>query len=331
MRESVVVFRVHLEREAAKFRSDPYEWFVLTGNRLTIAFLLTAAFAVVVLSLMGTRIITVERTPEIIYLAQGLMAGNLTLVTIVLAINQLVLSREFRAPGELREHIRDVISYRNDVEKTTNRNVVPVSPSDFLIVLLDGTRENAQRLGGVVRGLETNSLVREVDAFVTEITTNIDPVRDELAFSEEGIFTALVATLETNYSHQLNEAHRLQTLYKDDLSPSEHEVLAEVIESLQQVDIARQYFKSLYIQSELASLSRILLYVGVPAVGSAIILFLIYAGGPSPAVAMTYLSAFVLLVVVLGFSLLAILFSFVIRIAVVAQQTVAITPFTNPE
>ena len=60
-------------------------------------------------------------------------------------------------------------------------------------------------------------------------------------------------------------------------------------------------------------------------------MYLIYVGGPSAAVAPTYLPAFVLVVVGLGFGLVAILCSYVLRIATVAQRTVAIAPFTTPE
>lgn len=96
------------------------------------------------------------------------------------------------------------------------------------------------------------------------------------------------------------------------------------------MDIARQYFKSIYMQSKLARLSRILPYVGVPAVGSGFLMLLVYAGATAPSVDAGYLRVFVPIVVILGFTPLAILFAFVLRVAMVAQRTVAITPFTTP-
>lgn len=41
------------------------------------------------------------------------------------------------------------------------------------------------------------------------------------------------------------------------------------MESLQPRNIARQYFKTIFMPSERTMLSRNLLYIGVPAIGSA--------------------------------------------------------------
>lgn len=316
-----------IKENVRELRSGPYEWFILAGNRLVIAGLLTVLFAVVLAILMGLNIIIVDSTNQMIYLAQGLFTGTVTLVTIVLAINQLILSQEFRTPGQLQDRIENVMAYRHRVEETTNRDVVPATPTNFLPVLLDGTRVNAQRLGGIVNGHDNDQLTDEVDTLVSTITTNTDTITDRLAQSGEGIFETLEASLETNFSEQLVEARRLQMVYGDELSAPAHDELDELIDSLEQVDIARQYFKSLFIQSELADLSRLLLYVGLPAISGAILMFLIYVGGPSGAVDRDYLPALVLSVVVLSFGPVTILFSFVLRISTVAKRTVAMTPF----
>lgn len=330
MASSVAVLLTRVKRGLQELQSEPYEWLILVGNRLVLAGLLTVAFALSVTALMAGDVVVVRNTTRMLYLFQVLTGGNLTLVTIVLSINQLVLSREFKAPGELNDHIQDVINYRNRVQETTRKQSVPADPSDFLAVILDGTRGSAQRLGGAVRNSDHDRFVDEFDALVADVTAHSDEIRDVLDHSHGGIFHALAVTLNTNYSYQLNEARRLQTVHEDDLQPATREMLDELIQSLKQVDIARQYFKSIYIQSELAHFSRILLYVGVPAIGSALLMLLIYAGTSEPAVAGVPLELLVAAVVVLGFSPLAVLFSFILRSATVAQRTVAITPFTMP-
>lgn len=329
MRESIGTAFARLEGGLSEIRSEPREWFVLLGNRLVLAGLLTFAFALSVLALTVAGVVAVDNTTRMLYLLQALVAGNLTLVTIVLSINQLVLSREFRTPGELHDQIGNVIAYRTGVEAVTRMDSVPVTPSAFLRVLLDGTRENAQRLGGAVFGLENDQLIDEVDVLVSNVTAHSDNVKGVLDYSHGGIFSALAVVLETNYSYQLNEAGRIKTVYGEELPPAAEEALDELIASLKQVDIARQYFKSLYTQSELARLSRILLYVGLPAVGGALLLLVVYVAGPGPMSTSTALQAFVLAVLTLGFAPLAVLFSFVVRIATVAQRTVAITPFNT--
>lgn len=311
--------------------SDSREWFVLVGNRLVVAAAITLAFGLGVLALTMTSVTDVTSTPRLIYLLQTIVGGNITLLTIVLSINQLVLSRELKTPGELHEQIENVVRYRTRVEGTTRTDALPATPDDFLQLLLDGTRENAQRLGGVVREAERDRLVREVNALVTRLTSHADDVRSVQEYSQGGIFSALAVLLETNYSDELNEAQRIRTTYDEELEPATRRMLEELIANLKQVDVARQYFKSLYTQSELARLSRILLYIGVPAVGSALLLFLVSVDGPSETIAVrSYLSASVIVVVTLGFAPLAVLFSFVLRVATVAQRTVAITPFATP-
>lgn len=322
-----------MRRGLHKLKSDPYQWFVLVGDRLVVAGLLTAVFTLLVLVLVAVDVVRVHDSSDVIYLAQGLLAGNVTLVTIVLSINQLVLSRELRSPGELQEQIGNVLEYRADVEETIRRSVVPPTPADFLATVLHGTWTNAQRLGGVVSGSElvSDGPKTEIDDLVATISDHTAHISDVLEASQEGIFSSLAVTLETNYSQSVHEARRIQSVYEDELTPSAHAVLDDLVESLLQIDVARQYFKTIYMQVELATLSRVLLYVGLPAIGSSILMFLFFIGGPNSAVPPDYLEGLVVAVVALGFAPLAVLFSFVLRISVVAQRTVAITPFTTPE
>lgn len=330
MHERVAVFLGEVERGLGRLRSEPYEWFVLVGNRLVLAGLLTSAFAFSVLALMAADVVDVRNATEMLYVFQVLVGGNLTLLTIVLSINQLVLSREFKTPGELQEQIRNVIAYRDDVEETTDRDAVPVTPSGFLFVLLAETQDTAERLDELIEKSDHDQFSDEVRALLVDLVTHTDETKAVLDRSQRGIFSALVVTLETNYSHQLNEVQRLQTAHEGDLPPDVLEAFDELRESLKQVDIARQYFKSIYMQSELAVLSQVLLFVGLPAVGSALLALLVYAGATGTPIGVNYLEVLVPLVVTLGFSPLALLFAYVLRIATVAQLTVAITPFTTP-
>lgn len=327
---SISVLFSRFKRGLQKLRSSPYEWFVLVGDRLVLTAVLLAVFAVCVVALQYTSVVIVTDTTQMLYLFQALVGGNMTLVTIVLSINQLVLSRELKTPRELHDQIETVIDYRNSVSETTGASAPPPTPADFLSVLLDGTRDTAHRLGDTVTDTDHAELVADVDDLVSKITGHIDHISDVLDRSQGGVFSALAVTLETNYSHQLNEAFRIKMEYTDELSSTTKETLDDLTQNLKQVDIARQYFKSIYIQSELARLSKILLFVGVPAIGSALLLLLVYASTPEPLATTGYLKIAVPVVVILGFLPLAVLFSFLLRIATVAEHTVAITPFTTP-
>lgn len=317
------------KRGVKKVRSDPSEWLRLAGDRLVIASLLTFTFALGVVTLQYTNLVIVTDTTQMLYLFQGIIAGNLTLITVVLSINQLILAREFNAPGELEDRIENAIDYRNRVKKTTNNSSVPAIPVDFLSVLLDGIRINARQLRADAESADPDRLAEDVDALVADLISDAEDGLDVLDRLQPGLFSALTVTLETNYAHQLNEAFRIQTVYEDDLSPTTHDLLDDLIQSLKQIDVGRQYFKSIYMQSELARLSQILLYVGVPSVGSSLFVLFIYASTADPPLNIAYIEVVVPAVVVLNFTPLALLFSFLLRITTVAQRTVAITPFAT--
>lgn len=330
MHGSVAILLARFKRGLMKLVSEPHEWFVLVGDRLVLAGLLTFFFALGVLFVEMVGIVAVRDTTEMLYLFQVLVGGNLTLVTIVLSINQLVLAREFKTPGELHDQIENVIAYRNHVEEATGSSTVPVTPADFLYTLLDGVQDKSHRLKELAKEQNHPRLSSEAKTLGSTLTSHTDEVISVLDFSQNGIFSALAVTLETNYSEQLNEAYRLRTEYETELTPEMQDALDDLTDTLKQIDIARQYFKSVYMQSELARLSRILLYVGVLAIGSALLMLFVYTGATNPPVAASYLEVFAPTVLIIGFAPLAVLFSFLLRVAMVAQRTVAITPFTTP-
>lgn len=331
MATSVPVRVGRLKRGLWKLGTQPVRWFTLVGDRIVVAAGLTLAFAVFVAAIAAAGVVATLESRRLVYLFQGIAAANVTLVTIVVSVNQLVLSRELNAPGELRGRIDNVTEYRETVEETTHRSPVPITPSKFLAVLLDGTRETAQQLGGVVEELDEGRHTAAVKAFVDDLTEDMDQNRAQLERSQMGIFSALASMLETDFSRHLHEAYRLKTVYEDELPSEAHDLLDEECRSLYQLDIARQYFRSIYFQSELAQFSRSLLYVGLPAVGSALLFLFVYTAAAAPPIPVAILGYLVPAAVVVGFTPFAVLFSYILRIAMVAQQTVAITPFSTPD
>ena len=81
---------------------DLREWFLLDGNRLVIA----GGVVILIFGLLSvaewTGLIPLTDTMPMFYLFSSLIGGNLTLITVVVSINQLLLSREFSSPGELQ-------------------------------------------------------------------------------------------------------------------------------------------------------------------------------------------------------------------------------------
>ncbi|WP_233738005.1 hypothetical protein [Halocatena pleomorpha] len=141
-------------------------------------------------------------------------------------------------------------------------------------------------------------------------------------------FNVLSTTLTTNYARQINHTRRIRSQYEDHLSETTIDALDRLIDRLQEIDIARQYFKTIYLQEELSSVSRLLLYAGLPAETVAIAFLIVLTSTPAVTDSVLYFLAFPLAVTI-GLLPLALLFSYIIRIATVTQRTAATIPFTT--
>lgn len=119
--------------------------------------------------------------------------------------------------------------------------------------------------------------------------------------------------------------------YESDFPDVVHDSIDDLIDRLQEIDIARQYFKSMYMQLELSSLSRVLLYTGLPAVAISIASLLILTVPLSEPDTVTNFQSLLPVTLTIGLLPLAILCSFFLRTATVTKLTAATLPFTTPE
>ncbi|MFC7007356.1 hypothetical protein [Halalkalicoccus salilacus] len=264
------------------------------------------------------------------YVYSGLITGNFTLITVVVSINQLLLSRELQTPGELRTQIENVIEYRRDVEGAADE-IVPVQPLGFLRLLVEATREQAQRLGEFSRNDAVQAGGDELASEATRLTEQMDQIDTLLRESETGTINVLLTLLRTNYAQEINRLRMTKERFEEDLSPPIHDSIDEVIDRLQEIDVARQYFKAIYFQQELASLSRILLYVGLPAVAIATATLLVLTLPASEPEAIRHVDVLLPVSLAVGFLPLSILCSYILRTATVTNLTAATLPFTTPE
>lgn len=306
------------------------EWLLLDGHRLAVAAIvvtgLLAWFSL--LDLLGFA--PLGNVQAMFYVYGGLIGGNLTLVTVVVSINQLLLSRQLESPGGLRENIDQVVDYRRTVEDAAGE-IVPAEPMGFLRILVENTREEAQNVGGLVAGTGGEPSHDEINDFVSRLTDHFDQVDELLRRSGTGTFEVLSTTLTTNYARQINQIRRLRAAYDGQLDEEIHERLDRLVERLEEIDVARQYFKSIYLQQELSKLSRILLYTGLPAEAIAVAMLLAFTADPGTAFAHGPLRAAVTVTLAVSFLPLAVLVSFILRTATVTQRTAATVPFTTPE
>jgi len=327
--------------------TDFTDWLTLYGNRYAVAALVLLGVAAVVVTLVATGFVPATNADAMFYLFSAFVGGNFTLITVVLSINQLVLSQQLEAPNEIRSEIEATIEYRRDVEDVTGIDVLPVVPRAYLQRLLESTRQHAQALGGLVAKTGRPQLERDVDDVVEAVTASADRA-DELLQGEEGdgeiesgrrraddpsgmgIFAVLAVLLSTNYAAQLRDAARIRADHDEQLRESESVAVDELTDALRGLDVARQYFRTIYVQEELARLSRILLYVGIPAIVTAALLLPVYRPPAGATVPRWAIGPLFTIGVVVSLAPIGVLFAFVLRLTVVSQRTVAVTPFTTP-
>ncbi|WP_226481849.1 hypothetical protein [Natrinema amylolyticum] len=306
------------------------QWLLLDGNRFVIAAVLAAAFGIVYLVLSVNGVAPIADAQPLFYAFSGLISGNFTLITVVVSINQLLLSQELQSPGELESEIEETVDYREEVEAVSNRTA-PAEPSGFLRLVVESARRDAQRLGGTTAGSLPPDARDEIDEIVTELTDEFDRIDGLVEESDAGIFNTLSTTLETNFANEIQRLEECRREYGADIPGDTDAAIDDLLDRLREMDIARQYFKSVYLQVELSRLSRYLFYTGVPAVGTAIAALFVMTVASGPPFGRLVRAVVFPVAVAVGVCPLTVLFSFILRTATVTERTAAITPFTTPE
>ena len=310
-----------IERRASGSRLK--DWLLLDADRHVVtAGLLTAMF----LALVAVGHVDPTPLPNAITDSdpiettfQALLTAVVTGVTLVVTINQLVISQELGAAADQRERMEGSRRFRGAVEDVLDRSVSPAEPAAFLSSLVAAVRELATELDAAAES-------DEVEAFVADIVQEADYVERRLDGAEFGTYAVVGAVLEFDYSTSIYRLRQLRV----DLDGEADAVASELLHALELFGPAREHFKTLYFQWELVDLSRAMLYAAVPAllVAAGSILYVADPGtlpGTTLGVAnvVWYVSAAVTVVLSPFFLLLV----YVIRIATVTKRTLAMGPF----
>ena len=307
-----------------------HEWFFLTGNRSVIAggtlVLFFVALAAIELRIGSNS----QQLVPLFYMSSAIIGGNFTLLTIVISISQLIIAQQLSAPGELREEIADTTDYREASAELVEEEVPPPTPGAFLEALLVGVRNTVHELDAHRFEIASDDAVDAIDEVLDPLEGQVGLSIHELRKEDTTIFKSLVVALNTNYSDEIHQISRLQTVYQEELTPDAKDHLGTLVTRLKQIDVARQYLKTVYIQEELSRLSRNLMYVGVPVILVGLGLMEVFVSARQPALTPKLLSILTPVFAAIGGAPLALLFAYVLRLTVVSERTAAITPFTTP-
>ena len=315
------------------WRHSVFRWTVIEGNRLTVAGVLLGGIALLLFALLVVNLFPRAPGEPLYLLFSSFLGGNLTLITVVIAINQLVFSRELGSPGDLERRTRNAVEYRDQVQDVMDRAVSPVMPGSFLLVLHENLGKRAQSLRETVTNSLDGDLSAEIDELVGALRGDVRTVTRavDTPGADEQIFGAIAATLGTTQAEQLYDLTRIETEYDAQLTDEQRELFTSIREHLLHIDVARKYFRTVYITKELSFLSRVLLIVGLPAQLFLAATLAVYDLAAIEALPAAGIVAATLVAMVACFAPLSVLASFVLRLSWVAQRNATVMPFAASE
>ena len=307
-------------------------WLLLEADRrLVTGIMLALVFTVFVGTgyLYPTAENAIRTSDSIDTLFQGFLTATITGVTIVLTLNQLVLSQELGAVKDQRERMEGAMQFRQDAADVIDSPVSPSRPAQFLRALVQVSGERARELRDSVSDSTDEDLRTEVEDYTGNLIENADQVAAGLDDARFGQFEVISSALNFNYSWKVFTGRRIHERYSDSLDEDGTDALERLIEVLRLFGPAREHFKTLYFQWDLINLSRAILYAAVPALlvsGSMIAFF----NDATYDVVLFDVQTLVLVVAAAAtISALPflILLSYVMRIATVTKHTLSIGPF----
>jgi hypothetical protein len=300
--------------------------YVVTAGLLAVVFVTMVAIGT--LAPDGTVRLSAADPVETAF--QAFIGATITGVTLVLTLNQLVLSQEFGAVGDQRDRMAGAMEFRGDAADLLDAPVSPHEPSAFLRSLIERAGERAGTLRQEVAENADPDAIGRIEDLADAVEENAAVASAGLDGAQFGTFEVVSAALDFNYSAKIYAARRLQAEDGDALTEAGQAALADLVETLTTFGPAREHFKTLYIQWELINLSRTLLAAAVPALLVSASMVLYYAVPADPE---TVAGVSVPVLVVSGATALAalpflILLAYVLRIATVTKRTLSIGPFT---
>jgi len=308
-------------------------WVLMEANRWVVAgVLLVGVFvALVVIGVLDPSPLqqSVAASDPNETLFQAFVTAIITGVTLVVTLNQLVLSQELGPVGDQRGRMEGAMEFREDVEGVLDSPVSPPEPAAFLQALIDETSSRANDLADAVSDDRDEEFRDDVESYVDSLEENANQVSDELDDAEFGSYDLLSAVLDFNYSWKIFVARRLHHEHDDALTDEMREAFDDLEEVLKFFGPAREHFKTLYFQWELVNLSRAMLYSAVPALVVVASMIIYYDAravtgatlGISNDILVTSLATAIAIVPFM------LLLSYILRIATVAKRTLSIGPF----
>jgi len=311
--------------------NDYWFWLLFGANRWAVAaglavlvFLAFMAFG----TLKATSIRTTMASSDMVEtLFSGLLGSIITGATLVVTINQLVLSQEIGSLGNQRSRMDRTMDFRQNTDDLLG-TTSPADPASYVDALIATSEYRAQRLRDALSDTGNRRLREEVDEYVADLLENAEHARTHLDGTDFGTFDVVSPALDYNYDRKMHDIRTLGESHAEELTTEQRTAFRALLEAITMYGVVREYVKNLYIQWALVKLSRAILYAAVIA--------FVVAGGMIVFVdAGTFTGTLlgiesVLWVVSAAFAVSTLPFlvfvSYVLRLATIAKQTLSMGP-----
>jgi len=296
-------------------------WILVTGDRrmVTVALLLVgyALVAPVGHSLLphGPHIGEQDAT---VPLLNTMLSGTFLIFSIVVSINSLFVSGEQNPLDQQFGRVQSVVEYRRQLEKVIDVEHVPAAPGPLVRLISGEILARAQRLEHELTTADIDTR-ENISAYVEELSKETGRMNEELDDASSPL-EVTVAMMDYNHDRQINDLRRLRAAHSDAISSEADEAIDELLRLLQYFAAARQYFKTLYIKAEFASLSRWLVFTSLPAVAITATYLHYLAWAPDTHLTVAAIEA-------VSFTPFLLVASYILRVTTVARQTWAAGQF----
>ncbi|THE66574.1 hypothetical protein D8Y22_00090 [Salinadaptatus halalkaliphilus] len=302
------------------------DWVLVEADRLFVSTVISVVVFLLFLGLHAVGIISFVNDDSITRLAGGMIAGTFSLVTLVVSINQLILSREFAAAGESEDQIQGVMSFRSDTADAVGVPATPASPTRILELLVEAIHDRSETLAAAVADHDDPDATEQITAYTNHVQESTERVDETLEHTKFGTFRAVSAAIGYDNAWQLYAAKHLRGRYGDGLPREGTDALEGLIDTLQLFSVAREHFKTTYLQRELTRFSQLTIYCGMPAILSAMLIGFLYADLGGASISLDYLPYVVSALIAVVVSPLSLLASFILRTATVTRRTASVGP-----
>ena len=298
-------------------------WAVAGGLALTV-FVSFMVFGVLKPILLETMM---ERSDMVETVFSGLVGAIITSTTLVVSINQLVLSQEIGSLGTQRSRMDTTMDFYQNTDDLFG-TVTPANPAAFLRKLIETSEERAEALRDAVADNDSDALRSRVDAYVEDLQGNAKTAYDELDEADFGSFAVVSPALDFNYARKMHDVRRLGEEFEEDLDEAERTAFREMLEAVTMFGPVREYVKVLYIQWALVKLSRTILYASIPAlvVAGGMVVFVdpnTFAGSLFGLETMLWVVSAAFTISVTPFLVFT---AYIFRLATLAKQTLTVGP-----